>query len=192
LYRLAISVCPRLDSYIKAERWFLSSSKPFDRDTRAIPLFSDTKLQQPTFFFRMGPLDLAMKIRRTSTLISAIRPMKTETDLSCMLLNNTPNASLPLLAWRQLREAFFNLVPLLDIPRGRVNKLRMLDRKGKFSIVSQKDFDKIDPPHPLTGWCFHVVKRKASLLSSIKILIFIAQGCLPHDSSKCLEMSHLT
>jgi len=44
LYRLAISVCPRLDSYIKAEKWFLSSSKPFDRDTRTTPLFSDTKL----------------------------------------------------------------------------------------------------------------------------------------------------
>jgi len=117
LYRLAISVCPRLDSYIKAERWFLSSSKPFNRDTRMIPLFSDTKLRHPAFFFKMSPLDLTMKIQRTSTLISAIRSMKAETNLSYMLLNNTPDARLPLPSWRQLWEAFFNLLPLLDIPR---------------------------------------------------------------------------
>ena len=78
-----------------------------------------------------------MKIRRASTLISAIRSMKAETDLAYMLLNNTRDARLPPPAWRQLREAFFDLLPLLDIPRRRVNKLRMPDRKGKFSIVSK-------------------------------------------------------
>ena len=145
LYRLAISVCPRLDSYIKAERWFLSSSKPFDRDTRMTPLFSDTKLQYPAFFLRISPLGLTMKIHRVSTLISALRSMKAETNLSYMLLNNTPNAKLPLPAWRQLQEAFFNLLSLLNTPRKRVNKLRMPDCKGKFSIVSKKDLDKIDP-----------------------------------------------
>ena len=138
LYRLAISVCPRLDSYIKAERWFLSSSKPFDRETRTIPLFSDTKLRHPAFFFRMHPLDLTVKIRRASTLISAIRSMKAETDLSYMLLNNTPEARLPPPAWRQLREAFFDLLPLLDIPRRRVNKQGNPDHKGKFSNCEQK------------------------------------------------------
>ena len=86
-----------------------------------------------------------MKIQRTSTLISAIRSMKAETDLSYMLLNKMPDARLLLPAWRQLREAFFDLLPFLDIPRQRVNKLRILDHKGKFSIMSKKDLDKIDP-----------------------------------------------
>jgi len=162
LYRLAISVCPHLDSYIKAERWFLSTSKPFDRDTRTASLFSDTKLRHPAFFFRMSPLDLSMKLRRASTLITAIRSMEAETELSCMLLNNTPKGAIPSskssplfcetgmfklsrTGWRQLQEAFFDLLPLLDIPRQRVNKLGNSDGKGKSSIVRKKDLDKIAP-----------------------------------------------
>jgi len=145
LYRLVISVCPCLDSYIKAERWFLSSSKPFNRNTRMIQLFSDTKLWHPAFFFRMSPLDLSMKIQRTSTLISAIRSLKAKTNLSYMLQNNTPDARLPPPAWRQLREAFFDLLSLLDISRQRVNKLRILNHKGKFSIMKKKNLEKVDP-----------------------------------------------
>jgi len=57
-----------------------------------------------------------------------------------------------------------SLLPLLDIPRRRVNKLRMPDCNGIFSIVSRKDLDKIDP---------------ASIRHRVRISLFLNTEALP-------------
>lgn len=144
LYRMAISSCPHLDTYRKAETWFISPSKNFIRDHKATPLFSDPKLRHPGFCFRIKPLDLSMQIRRASTLLRLIAPLRNELNMKTLPSNapNMPQAPPP---WRILTGALFEILPYLGIPLQRVDSNGQRNRGGKFIQTKLSLLTAIDP-----------------------------------------------